>query len=233
VLECGGPYFEADWRREQLRTNLWLVSGAADVWDSSWCSGITPTGDRHGLITDGSIPRRGCLPAAPNLARVVFGHGSRGDHHRWFGTSFLLLPIVAPLTLVLTQFGPADCCRNFVRRSGRTSSFSFLGKFVARILLRDGRVGFGGRRAPHGDFLFHIIDHGDGSSWTLADQSAVLISSQITIASDDPAPSGSLARNGGKPWTRDHGPLDQKKHGATSDRRLPREPTHGNVVCPL
>ena len=40
-----GPYFEADWRREQLRTNLWLVP-VVQTLGIVMLFGITYTVDR-------------------------------------------------------------------------------------------------------------------------------------------------------------------------------------------
>src|SRR3984885_12596329 len=143
----GRPYFEADWRREQLRTNLWLVP-VLQTFGIVVVFGITYTVDR--MAYDGWIQFPSwVLNGSADSARVVFAPGAAAIIPV-VGLVFSI-PIVA-LTLASTQFGPR-MLRNFVRDPGTQVS---LGTFVASFCYAMiALVSVGG--GPHGDFVPHLL----------------------------------------------------------------------------
>src|ERR1700761_8917955 len=141
-----GPYFEADWRREQLRTNLWLLPvlqtpGKVVVF------GITYTIDR--MAYDGWIHFPSwVLNGSADSARVVLATVAAAII-TVVGIVFSIT--IVALTLASTQFGPR-MLRNFVRDPGTQVS---LGTFVASFCYAMvALVSVGG--GPHGDFVPHL-----------------------------------------------------------------------------
>ncbi|MDT5001435.1 MAG: hypothetical protein QOK12_3540 [Mycobacterium sp.] len=141
-----GPYFEADWRREALRTNLWLVPVLETV-AVVVLFGVTYTVDRSaydGLI---QLPPW-VLSGTADVARVLLATVAAAII-TVVGIVFSIT--IVALTLASTQFGPR-MLRNFVRDPGTQLT---LGTFVAcfcyaMITL----VSVGG--GPHGDFVPHL-----------------------------------------------------------------------------
>src|SRR6201996_9248033 len=96
-----GPYFEADWRREQLRTNLWLVPvlqtiGIVVVF------GITYAVDRSaydGWITFPSWVLQGSADSARAVLATI-----AASIITVVGIVFSIT--IVALTLASTQFGP-------------------------------------------------------------------------------------------------------------------------------
>src|SRR5277367_5838787 len=141
-----GPYFEADWRREQLRTNLWLVP-VVQTLGIVVLFGITYTVDRAAY--DGWIQFPSwVLNGSADSARVVLATVAAAII-TVVGIVFSIT--IVALTLASTQFGPR-MLRNFVRDPGTQVS---LGTFVASFCYAMvALVSVGG--GPHGDFVPHL-----------------------------------------------------------------------------
>ena len=141
-----GPYFEADWRREALRTNLWLIPVLETV-AVVVVFALTYTVDRSaydGLIT---LPSW-VLNGTADVARVLLATVAAAII-TVVGIVFSIT--IVALTLASTQFGPR-MLRNFVRDPGTQLS---LGTFVASFcyaMITLVSVGGG----PHGDFVPHL-----------------------------------------------------------------------------
>ena len=141
-----GPYFEADWRREALRTNLWLVP-VLQTLGIVVLFGITYTVDRAAY--DGWIQFPSwVLNGSADSARVVLATVAAAII-TVVGIVFSIT--IVALTLASTQFGPR-MLRNFVRDPGTQVS---LGTFVASFCYAMvALVSVGG--GPHGDFVPHL-----------------------------------------------------------------------------
>jgi uncharacterized membrane protein len=141
-----GPYFEADWRREQLRTNLWLVPVIETVAVVVLFA-LTYTVDRaayDGLIR---LPSW-VLSGTSDVARVLLATVA-ASIITVVGIVFSIT--IVALTLASTQFGPR-MLRNFVRDPGTQLC---LGTFVASFCYAMiSLVSVGG--GPHGDFVPHL-----------------------------------------------------------------------------
>src|ERR1700733_4541222 len=117
-----GPYFEADWRREQLRANLWLVP-VVQTLGIVVLFGITYTVDRAAYDGLFRLPNW-VLNGSADSARAVLATIA-GAIITVVGIVFSIT--IVALTLASTQFGPR-MLRNFVRDTGTQVS---LGTFVA------------------------------------------------------------------------------------------------------
>jgi uncharacterized membrane protein len=141
-----GPYSEADWRREALRTNLWVIPLVETVAVVVLFV-ITSTIDRSaydGLIR---LPPW-VLSGTADVARVLLATVA-ASIITVVGIVFSIT--IVALTLASTQFGPR-MLRNFVRDPG--TQFS-LGTFVASFCYAMiALVSVGG--GPHGDFVPHL-----------------------------------------------------------------------------
>ena len=141
-----GPYFEADWRREQLRTNLWLVP-VLQTLGIIVLFGITYTVDRSAYDGWIRLPNW-VLNGSADSARVVLATVAAAII-TVVGIVFSIT--IVALTLASTQFGPR-MLRNFVRDPGTQVS---LGTFVASFCYAMvALVSVGG--GPHGDFVPHL-----------------------------------------------------------------------------
>jgi uncharacterized membrane protein len=141
-----GPYTEADWRREALRTNLWLVPVLETVAVVVLFT-ITYTADRSAY--DGLIQfPPWVLSGTADVARVLLATVAAAII-TVVGIVFSIT--IVALTLASTQFGPR-MLRNFVRDPGTQLS---LGTFVASFCYAMvALVSVGG--GPHGDFVPHL-----------------------------------------------------------------------------
>ena len=141
-----GPYFEADWRREQLRTNLWLVP-ILQTLGIGVLFAITYTVDRSAY--DGVIQFPSwVLQGSADSARAVLATIA-ASIITVVGIVFSIT--IVALTLASTQFGPR-MLRNFVRDTGTQVA---LGTFVASFSYATiALVSVGG--GPHGDFVPHL-----------------------------------------------------------------------------
>lgn len=141
-----GPYFEADWRREQLRTNLWLVPILQTIGIVVLFA-ITYTVDRSaydGLIRFPSWVLQGSADSARAVLATI-----AASIITVVGIVFSIT--IVALTLASTQFGPR-MLRNFVRDPGTQVA---LGTFVASFSYATiALVSVGG--GPHGDFVPHL-----------------------------------------------------------------------------
>jgi uncharacterized membrane protein len=141
-----GPYTEADWRREALRTNLWLVP-VLETIAVVLLFAVTYTVDRaayDGLIQFPSW----VLSGTADVARVLLATVAAAII-TVVGIVFSIT--IVALTLASTQFGPR-MLRNFVRDPGTQLS---LGTFVASFCYAMiALVSVGG--GPHGDFVPHL-----------------------------------------------------------------------------
>lgn len=141
-----GPYFEADWRREALRTNLWVVPFVETV-AVAVLFGITYSVDRaayNGLVT---LPSW-VISGTADVARVLLATVAAAII-TVVGIVFSIT--IVALTLASTQFGPR-MLRNFVRDPGTQLA---LGTFVASFCYAMiALVSVGG--GPHGDFVPHL-----------------------------------------------------------------------------
>src|SRR6201987_1117750 len=141
-----GPYLEADWRREQLRTNLGLVP-VVQTLGIVLLFGITYTVDRSAYDGWFQLPNW-VLNGSADSARVVLATVAAAIIT--VGGIVFSITIVA-LTLASTQFGPR-MLRNFVRDRGTQVT---LGTFVATFCYAIGTmVAVGG--GPHGEFVPHL-----------------------------------------------------------------------------
>src|SRR5277367_1757100 len=140
------PYFEADWRREALRTNLWVVPVVETV-AVVLLFGFTYTVDREAY--DGAIQLPSwVLSGTSDVARVLLATVAAAII-TVVGIVFSIT--IVALTLASTQFGPR-MLRNFVRDPGTQVS---LGTFVASFCYAMvSLVSVGG--GPHGDFVPHL-----------------------------------------------------------------------------
>ncbi|MBV8863508.1 MAG: DUF2254 domain-containing protein, partial [Mycobacterium sp.] len=142
----GYPYLEADWRREALRTNLWIVPLLETLVVSALFA-VTYTVDRaayNGLIR---LPSW-VLSGTADSARVILATVAAAII-TVVGIVFSITIVV--LTLASTQFGPR-MLRNFVRDRGTQLA---LGAFVASFcyaMITLVSVGGG----SHGDFVPHL-----------------------------------------------------------------------------
>jgi uncharacterized membrane protein len=142
----GQAYFEADWRREQLRTNLWLVPILQTLAIVLLFS-VTYAIDRtayDGIITLPSWVLNGSADSARAVLATI-----AAAIITVVGIVFSIT--IVALTLASTQFGPR-ILRNFVRDPGTQVS---LGTFVASFSYATiSLVSVGG--GPHGDFVPHL-----------------------------------------------------------------------------
>ena len=142
----GQAYFEADWRREQLRTNLWLVP-ILQTLAIVLLFALTYTVDRaayDGLITLPSWVLNGSADSARAVLATI-----AAAIITVVGIVFSIT--IVALTLASTQFGPR-MLRNFVRDPGTQLA---LGTFVASFCYATiSLVSVGG--GPHGDFVPHL-----------------------------------------------------------------------------
>ena len=141
-----GPYFEADWRREALRTNLWVVPVVATVAVVVLFV-VTYSIDRAAY--DGLIQfPPWVISGTADVARVLLATVAAAII-TVVGIVFSIT--IVALTLASTQFGPR-MLRNFVRDPGTQLS---LGTFVASFCYAMiALVSVGG--GPHGDFVPHL-----------------------------------------------------------------------------
>src|SRR5271166_3915719 len=142
----GQVYFEADWRREALRTNLWLVP-ILQTLAVVVLFALTYTVDR--MAYDGLIRLPSwVLNGSADSARAVLATIAAAII-TVVGIVFSIT--IVALTLASTQFGPR-MLRNFVRDPGTQLS---LGAFVATFCYAMiALVSVGG--GPHGDFVPHL-----------------------------------------------------------------------------
>ena len=142
----GHAYLEADWRREALRTNLWVVP-AVETLAVLLLFATTYTVDRaayDGLIR---LPTW-VLSGTADSARVVLATVAAAII-TVVGIVFSIT--IVALTLASTQFGPR-MLRNFVRDRGTQL---VLGTFVATFCYAMVTlVSVGG--GPHGDYVPHL-----------------------------------------------------------------------------
>src|SRR5271170_1446800 len=141
-----GPYFEADWRREALRTNLWLIP-VLETIAVVVLFVVTYSVDRaayDGLVR---LPSW-VLSGTSDVARVLLATIAAAII-TVVGIVFSIT--IVALTLASTQFGPR-MLRNFVRDPGTQVT---LGTFVASFCYAMvALVSVGG--GPHGDFVPHL-----------------------------------------------------------------------------
>ncbi|BBY05351.1 DUF2254 domain-containing protein [Mycobacterium noviomagense] len=142
----GQAYFEADWRREALRTNLWVVP-VAETLAILLLFALTFWADRaayNGII---ALPSW-VLSGTADSARVVLATVAAAII-TVVGIVFSIT--IVALTLASTQFGPR-MLRIFVRDRGTQV---VLGTFVASFCYAMiSLVSVGG--GPHGDFVPHL-----------------------------------------------------------------------------
>jgi uncharacterized membrane protein len=134
------------WRREALRTNLWLVP-AIEVVVAIVLFGITHELDRAAYDHRFGLPSW-VIGGSADAARQVLA-ALAGAEITVVGVVFSIT--IVALTLASTQFGPR-MLRNFIRDRGTQIT---LGTFVATMVytvLVLASIGVG----PHGDFVPHI-----------------------------------------------------------------------------
>jgi uncharacterized membrane protein len=141
-----GPYFEADWRREALRTNLWVIPVIQTI-AVVLLFVVTYSVDRAAY--DGLIQfPPWVISGTADVARVLLATVAAAII-TVVGIVFSIT--IVALTLASTQFGPR-MLRNFVRDPGTQLS---LGTFVASFCYAMiALVSVGG--GPHGDFVPHL-----------------------------------------------------------------------------
>ena len=140
------PYFEADWRREALRTNLWVVPVVETV-GVVLLFAVTYTVDRAAYNGTIQLPSW-VLSGTSDVARVLLATVAAAII-TVVGIVFSIT--IVALTLASTQFGPR-MLRNFVRDPGTQIA---LGTFVASFCYAMiALVSVGG--GPHGEFVPHL-----------------------------------------------------------------------------
>jgi uncharacterized membrane protein len=146
ALMPGQAYLEADWRREALRTNLWLVPAVVTL-GVLLLFAATYGVDRaayNGVI---QLPSW-VLSGTPDAARIILATVAAAII-TVVGIVFSIT--IVSLTLASTQFGPR-MLRNFVRDRGTQLT---LGTFVATFCYATVTlVAVGG--GPHGEFVPHL-----------------------------------------------------------------------------
>jgi uncharacterized membrane protein len=142
----GHAYLEADWRREALRTNLWIVPAVETLAVILLFAGTYGV-DRAAY--DGAIQLPSwVLSGAPDAARNILATVAASTI-TVVGIVFSIT--IVALTLASTQFGPR-MLRNFVRDRGTQLT---LGTFVATFCYAVVTlVAVGG--GPHGEFVPHL-----------------------------------------------------------------------------
>src|ERR1700676_4845458 len=141
-----GPYFEADWRREQLRTNLWLIP-VLQTLGILVLFGITYTVDRAAYDGVFRLPSW-VLNGSADSARAVLATIAAAII-TVVGIVFSIT--IVALTLASTQFGPR-MLRNFVRDPGTQYTLgTFVATFVYCILVL---VSIG--PGDHRDYVPHL-----------------------------------------------------------------------------
>jgi uncharacterized membrane protein len=142
----GHAYLEADWRREALRTNLWVVP-VVEALAVLLLFAATYGVDRaayNGLIR---LPSW-VLSGSADSARIILATVAAAII-TVVGVVFSIT--IVALTLASTQFGPR-MLRNFVRDRGTQLTLgTFVGTFCYAIITL---VSVGG--GPHGDFVPHL-----------------------------------------------------------------------------
>jgi uncharacterized membrane protein len=142
----GHAYLEADWRREALRTNLWVVPGV-ETLTVAMLFAVTYGVDRGAYDGVVHLPSW-VLSGTADSARVVLATVAAAII-TVVGIVFSIT--IVALTLASTQFGPR-MLRNFVRDRGTQVA---LGTFVASFcyaMITLVSVGGG----PHGEFVPHL-----------------------------------------------------------------------------
>jgi uncharacterized membrane protein len=136
----------SEWRREVLRTNLWLVP-AVEVLAAVVLFVITYALDRAAYNGVFQVPGW-AISGGPDVARTVL-IGIAAAVITVVGVVFSI--VIVALTLTSTQFGPR-MLRNFIRDRGTQLTLgTFVATFVYAILTL-GSVGQG----SHGSFVPHI-----------------------------------------------------------------------------
>src|SRR5947209_5062421 len=141
-----GPYFEADWRREALRTNLWVVPVFATVAVVVLFV-VTYSIDRSAY--DGLIQfPPWVISGTADVARVLLATVAAAII-TVVGIVFSIT--IVALTLASTQFGPR-MLRNFVRDPGTQLALgTFVASFCYAMISLDSVGG-----APLGVFVPHL-----------------------------------------------------------------------------
>jgi len=142
----GHAYLEADWRREALRTNLWIVP-ALETLAILLLFAATYAVDRaayDGVVQLPPWVLSGTADAARNILATV-----AASTITVVGIVFSIT--IVALTLASTQFGPR-MLRNFVRDRGTQLTLgTFVATFCYAVITL---VAVGG--GPHGDFVPHL-----------------------------------------------------------------------------
>ncbi len=136
----------SEWRREVLRTNLWLVP-AIEVVGAVILFAITYSLDR--AASDGVFKVPGwAISGSPDVARTVLT-AIAAAVITVVGVVFSI--VIVALTLTSTQFGPR-MLRNFIRDRGTQLTLgTYVATFVYAVLTL-GSVG----QSKHGTFVPHI-----------------------------------------------------------------------------
>jgi uncharacterized membrane protein len=138
--------FRSEWRREALRTNLWLVP-ALEVLGAALLFAVTVAVDRAAYDGDIKLPSwviSGTADAARQILTTI-----AAAVITVIGVVFSV--VIVALTLASTQFGPR-MLRNFMRDRGTqwtlgTFVATFVYSILALIAISPG---------PHGDFVPHV-----------------------------------------------------------------------------
>ncbi|MDH6136890.1 putative membrane protein [Kitasatospora sp. MAA4] len=142
----GGVFLEADWRRETLRTNLWLVP-ALEVLGAIALFVLTLILDRYAYDGRFALPTW-VLSGTADAARQILTTMAAAII-TVVGLVFSIT--IVALTLASTQFGPR-MLRNFIRDRGTQLT---LGTFVATFFYTV-LVLVAISPGPHGDFVPHL-----------------------------------------------------------------------------
>ncbi|MDH6131078.1 putative membrane protein [Kitasatospora sp. MAA4] len=142
----GGAFLEADWRRETLRTNLWLVP-ALETLAAIGLFALTLMVDRDAYDGLFALPTW-VLSGTADAARQILTTMAAAII-TVVGLVFSIT--IVALTLASTQFGPR-MLRNFIRDRGTQLTLgTFVGSFFYIVL-----VLVAISPGPHGDFVPHL-----------------------------------------------------------------------------
>ena len=143
-----GPYFEADWRREPLRTNLWLVPVVQTLADGCAVHQSPTAVDRsaydgviHAAVLGDQRHRR--------FGSSRVGHGRGGDHH---GRRHRFLDHHRGADAGLDAVRAADAAQLRARPGNSIVRWEHLSATFCYAMLALVSVGGG----PHGDFVPHL-----------------------------------------------------------------------------
>src|SRR5574340_1123393 len=220
----GAAYLEADWRREALRTNLWLVP-AIEAMIAVGLFAATHGLDRAVYSGDIALPSW-VLSGTADAARQILTTMAAALI-TVVGIVFSITIVV--LTLTSTQFGPR-MLRNFIRDRGTQLT---LGTFVATFLYTV-MVLVSISPGPHGDFVPHLSITA-ALALTVADLAVLIyfinhIATTIQLPQVIASIAGDLSKAIDTQGGEDSVAMDERRSGPSVEELLARINENGAVI---